>query len=262
VKRLLVGSWIAIVAVAALLLVADFDPLRDRSMRPPDVACPRLGFNEQRCQAVVAIALQAAHLDADEVVATEIGRPYDPPMSFGELVAVVRFHDAQGRSTEREVWCTGVGGEFRAWCSNDPEIELWMGANHDVPCGGEPPTGCPTRIVPDPEAVAAARSLSIDALEIPLTVGHHDVVLGRALLANGYLDIATFDLADHAPDGVQIPDGVRLEVVTTDPDRPPIGNVYERGIFPGVEEVEAHLIFDVLSAEPGAVLHVRDVVVR
>lgn len=59
-----------------------------------------------------------------------------------------------------------------------------------------------------------------------------------------------------------IPDGVRLEIEPTDPLRPPFGNVYERGLIAGVEEVVAHLRFDVVAAPAGAVLQVRDVVVR
>jgi hypothetical protein len=51
-------------------------------------------------------------------------------------------------------------------------------------------------------------------------------------------------------------------VTSTDPSRPVFGNVYERGSFPGVEDVVATLIFDVVETPPGAVLPVRDVVVR
>jgi hypothetical protein len=149
---------------------------------------------------------------------------------------------------------------------DDPKLLLWMGANHDVACSGndpaEDPSGCATPIVLDPAAVAQARPLRLAAMDIPLTIGHHDIELGRAALPNGYLETARFGLADLAPDGVSIPDGVWLEVTSADPSRPPFGNVYERGIFPGVEEVVATLVFDVVAAPEGAVLQVRDVVVE
>ena len=61
---------------------------------------------------------------------------------------------------------------------------------------------------------------------------------------------------------MSIPDGIRLEVRPTDPTRPPFGNVYDRGIVPGVEEAEVLLVFDVAAAPDGAVLQVRDVEVR
>jgi hypothetical protein len=143
---------------------------------------------------------------------------------------------------------------------------LIAGANHDVPCTGEDAAGtperCATPIVLDPDAVAQAVPLRVDAIDVPVTVGHHEIELGRASLANGFLDKASFTLADPAPDGVSIPEGVRLVVASTDPGRPQFGNVYERGIFPGVEEVVVSLVFDVVAVPPDTVLQVRDVVVE
>ena len=141
-----------------------------------------------------------------------------------------------------------------------------MGATHDVPCNGDQsgpvPEGCATPIVLDPEAVAQAEGLRIDAIDVPATVGQHEVELGRATLPNGFLEAASFTLADLAPDGVVIPEGVHLVVTSTDASRPPLGNVYDRGIFPGVEEVVATLVFDVVEAPQGAVLQVRGLIVR
>jgi len=54
---------------------------------------------------------------------------------------------------------------------------------------------------------------------------------------------------------------IRLVVASTDPSRPPFGNVYERGTFPGVETVVVSLVFDVVAAPPDTVLQVRNVVV-
>lgn len=57
-------------------------------------------------------------------------------------------------------------------------------------------------------------------------------------------------------------DGVHLVIEPTDQSRPPVGNVYDRGLIPGVEPVVAFLVFNVVDAPAGAVLQVRDVVVR
>lgn len=269
--------WLKGVAGAALVVLTllvlavffvDFEPIfRDRAMRAPAEACPRLQFSQSRCDAVVAQAMEGAGVQAADVVSVELGRPDGRKIGLGgQLAALARLHIGDGRVIDHEVWCIGVGSYFNAWCVDDPQIELFMGANRDVPCSGEDaagtPEGCATPIVLDPDAVEGAVPLRVEAIDVLLTVGHHEVELGRATLPNGYLSEARFGLADPGPDGVSIPDGIRLVVTSTDASRPPLGNVYERGTFPGVEEVVAALVFDVVEAPPGAVLQVRDVVVQ
>ena len=261
------GALVLTVALLALVFLDVGSIFRDRSMRVPAEACPRLEFSQRRCDAVVAQAMEGAGLQAGDVVGVELGRPDGVKANLGgQLAALARLHLADGRIVDQEVWCTGVGSENKAWCVDDPKLRLFVGANHDMPCTGEDaagtPEGCATPIVLDAAAVADARALHLDAIDIPLTVGQHDVELGRALLANGFLDKASFTLADPAPDGVSIPDGIALVVASTDPSRPPFGNVYERGTFPGVEEVVVSLVFDVVAAPPDTVLQVRDVVVE
>ena len=258
----------ALVAGVLVLIFVDVEPIfRDRSMRPPAEACRRLDFDQRRCDAVIARAIEGAGIGQAEVVSVELGRPDGTKRGLGgSLAALARLHLGDGRVLDQEVWCTGVGTEYRAWCTDDPRLELFMGANHDVPCNGDQsgavPEGCATPIVLDPEAVAQARGLQVDAIDVPATVGKHEVELGRATLPNGFLEAASFTLADLAPDGVVIPDGVHLVVTSTDASRPQLGNVYDRGVFPGVEEVVATLTFEVIEAPPGAVLQVRDLVVR
>jgi len=225
--------------------------------------CRTRGYAMARCEAIVENALANAGVDRGAVTRVELDRPEPQGMNLGgSLAAVVRLHVADGRTVDHEVWCVGVGTQYLAWCVDDPELELWFGGYHDVPCAGEPPAGCATPIVLDPAAVAAARPLRIAAIDVPATVGRHEITLGTVTLANGYLEQSSFTLADPAPDGASIPDGIRLEVRPTDPTRPPFGNVYDRGIVPGVEEAEVLLVFDVAAAPDGAVLQVRDVEVR
>lgn len=261
------GALVLAVAFVVVFFVDVESIFRDRSMRPPAEACPRLQFGQGRCDAVVARALEGAGVPAADVVSVELGRPDGVKVNLGgQLAALARLHLADGRIVDQEVWCIGVGSENNSWCVDEPKIRLHAGANHDVPCTGEdsagPPEGCATPIVLDPAAVAQAVPLRVDAIDVPVTVGHHEIELGRATLPNGYLNEARFGLADPAPDGIVIPDGIRLVVSSTDATRPPLGNVYERGTFPGVEEVVASLVFEVVAAPPGAVLQVRDVVVE
>jgi hypothetical protein len=267
IKAAGVGMAILVLGVFALIFVDVEAIFRDREMRPPADACPRLEFNQRRCDAVVARAIEGAGVRPADIASIELGRPDGRKIGLGgSLAALARLRLVDGTIIDQEVWCIGVQSGYTPWCSNDPPIELSMGANHDVPCSGDEPlgtpTGCATPIALDPDAVAEARPLLIDMIDLPLTVGHHEVELGHATLANGFLAEATFTLADIAPDGVVIPEGIRLVVTSTDPSRPVFGNVYERGSFPGVEDVVATLIFDVVETPPGAVLPVRDVVVR
>ena len=264
-----IGGGVLVLAVGLLVLIfVDVESIfRDRSMRAPAQACPRLEFNQRRCDAIIARAIEIAGKATSDVASIELGRPDGRKMGLGgSLAALARLHLTDGKVIETEVWCIGVFSGYNAWCADDPPIQLTMGANRDVPCTGEDsagtPQGCATPIVLDPDAVAQAVPLRVDAIDVPLTVGHHEIELGRATLPNGYLGEARFGLADPAPDGVLIPDGIRLVVTSTDATRPPLGNVYERGTFPGVEEVAASLVFDVVEAPPGAVLQVRDVVVE
>ena len=229
----------------------------------PDAFCGSHGYSAARCAAIVENALANAGVDRGAVTRVELDRPEPHGVNLGgSLAAVVRMHIADGRAVDHEVRCVGVGTQYLAWCVDDPELELWFGGNHDVPCSGEPPAGCATPIVLDPAAVAAARPLHLEAIDIPATVGYHEVELGTVELANGYLDRSSFTLADPAPDGVVVPDGIHLEVRPTDPTRPPFGNVYDRGIVPGVEEAKVVLVFEVIAAPDGAMLQVRDVDVR
>ncbi len=264
-----IGISLAVLAILAVVVgFIDIEPIfRDRAMRTPAEACPRLDISQRRCDAVVARALEVAGVKPADVASVELGRPDGvKPGLGGYLAALVRVQRTDGVTVDQEVWCIGISSEYHAWCVDDPPLLLWAGVNHDVPCSGDDPLGepkgCATPIVLDPEAIAQARALRIDAIDIPLTAGHHEIDLGRATLPNGYLDTASFTLADLAPDGVVIRDGIRLTVASTDPSRPPFGNAYERGTFPGVEEVVASLVFDVVEAPPGAVLQVRDVIVR
>ncbi len=261
------GGLVLAVAILVVFFVDVESIFRDRSMRPPAEACPRLEFSQRRCDAVVAQAMAIASLQPADVSSVELGRPEGPKISLGgELMALARLHLTDGRVINQEIWCVGVGRDNMGWCVDDPQIQLSSGANHDVPCTGEDsagtPEGCATPIVLDPDAVADAHPLRLDAIDIPVTLGHHDVELGHALLPNGFLEKASFTLADPAPDGVSIPEGIRLVVASTDPSRPPFGNVYERGTFTGVEEVVVSLVFDVVAAPPDTVLQVRNVVVE
>jgi len=214
---------------------------------------------------VVEIAKAAA---SDRLVEEPISIALSPPdqgeasLGGGEVVRIV-FALPDGEIVVQPVSCIGIpNGPNDAACQ-EPFVEIRGGANHDVPCEGEPPDGCATPIVLDPEAVAAARPLRLAAFDIPLErLGHHEVEVGRVGLPNGYVTELQAAVGDAHPTDFWVGDAIRLELRPTDPDRPPFGNVYERGTIEGVEEAGVWLVFDVTELSPGAILRVVDIAVR
>jgi hypothetical protein len=176
--------------------------------------------------------------------------------------ALVAFKLPDGTSVVQRVTCVGVPhGPDDAVCQ-EPTIGLIDNIDHDVPCTGEPPEGCPSRIVPDPAAVAAARPLEIATLDVPIVgIGHQEVELGEVGLPNGYVTQLAATIVNDQPADFWVEDGeIHLELRPADPARPPFGNVYQRPLVDGVETASVWLEFDVSEASPGAVLHLADIV--
>jgi hypothetical protein len=183
------------------------------------------------------------------------------------FVATVRLTLADGQTPDFPRFCDI--GDDSLICTEHPVITIATNVDHDVPCVGpaDPlatPTACSTPIPsPDPSSLAAARPLRIAALDIPVaSTGHHERLVGTVALPGGYVTEATLRLADDAPAGLRLSGPLRLELRPTDPSRPPFGNVYQRGTVPGVETARVFLVFDAVEVAPGAVIEVRDLVVR
>jgi hypothetical protein len=186
-------------------------------------------------------------------------------MSTMALVVRVRFIQDDGHVLESAQYC-GVGAEYDLGCTDPPTIRLsapTLSGYQDVPCAGEPPDGCASAVPTiDPAVAPKRRPLEIASLDVPLDhVGHFDIPLGNAVLPNGVLTEGSFALADDAQRDFLLVDGV-VSLVVSGPDGKPVWNVYEQGWRAGTETVDAHLVFDVESLDPGAVLHVRDVAVN
>lgn len=110
----LVVVVVGLASAAFLGYVPDFE---DRSMGAPQVACPRLRLSEHRCTAVIDQANKQLGSGATGLISVELGRPNGSQVSIGGyLVAVVRFHLPDGRVSDEEVWCWGVGNGPRPWC--------------------------------------------------------------------------------------------------------------------------------------------------
>ena len=244
----------------------------------PD-GCPAYGLSERRCAYIVDWARQEAGYDPSADVRYELLG--DPACADGTVVCQVnrttafivrvRVTAPDGRWSDQSVFC-GVGGQYSLLCTGDPAIDLRLpipSGYEDTPCSGEAGDDTAANVcaspVPsaDPEARAQAVPLRGGSLVIPIEhAGPYEVVLGEAELPNGILSDATASLADPAPmDLVVSEDGMRLEITSLD-GGPPFVSAYEHGWHPGVEHVEARLVFAVESFEPGAVFEVTDVLVR
>jgi hypothetical protein len=228
----------------------------------PD-ACASFEFSPRRCAAIVEAARESAATRlVSDPVAIELLAPTRDSADLGgyELVRVA-FELADGTSVVEPVVCVGVpGGPGDAVCQ-EPRLAIATNVDHDVPCSGEPPEGCPSPIVPDPAAVQAARPLRLPALVVPIEgLGRHEVELGRVGLPNGYVTRLDATIVNDQPTDFWITSWIRLELRPEDAARPPFGNVYMRPLADGVEDATAWLVFEVTEASPGAVLELADIV--
>ena len=264
--------WAA--ATSALVLVlAACDLLGMDVVADPDGTVPYPGGCEEydlsakRCERIVSWAATEQGIDPAGASSIELlgdpgcGQPADSNVlctRTTQFIVRVRFHLPDGRSVEESVFC-GVGGQFSPLCSEQPELRLFSPTSGytDVPAGSTPiPTAAP-------DALAQARPLEVPTRDVPIDhLGTYEVRIGEALLPNGLLTEATFAVQDKQPDDFLLSEGVRLDIEPRDPDGPPLWNAYETGWQEGTRRVEAFIRFEVVEFEPGAVLSLREIVVR
>jgi hypothetical protein len=249
-------------------------PDPERGVAYPD-GCAVYELSPRRCKAIVEILGERLGIAGRPVTRIELlpdpgcGEP-DPQIlcSRGGIIVRVRFRFGDGGSAEDSVFCGGIGGQYTILCTETPEIRIsspTMGGYRDVPCAGEAPDGCATPLPTlEPAAAAAARPLTIAARDITIDrEGKFEISLGQAVLPNGILTEASFSLRDPLTQAVSMGDGgVWLDVRPVDSNAPPFDNYYQRGWHEGTDTVDAVVVFDIVSFEPGAMLELRDIVVR
>ena len=227
----------------------------------PDV-CPRLDYSDHRCAFVVARAIDLLKIDRTAVDRIELTRKPSPQNNIGNYQGVtvaITLHD--GTLVQQDVVCVGVSGGFEPDCGDEAQITLGAAIDHDIPCW-PPPSGCAVEPPPpDPAIAAKASPLEVAAIDVPVHHdGHYEIPLGKATLADGYLQELGMRVLDMQPDTYWISHGT-IDVRSDVPGRPRIGSRY-RDPYDGLEPVSVFLVFDVeLYVSPG-VVQVRDVVVR
>lgn len=251
-------------------------------VRPYPDGCADFGFAARRCAAIVAIARHQLSIDDP---AARIELLSEPPSDCGgpgpdggvvlctrsgRIAVIVRITPPGGAARDAVQFC-GVGSQYSIACSATPEVLLRtpIEGYGDIACAGEDangnPTDCATPLPPiEPAALAAARPLTVAAQDVPIDHdGAYAIEVGRVGIPNGQLRDARFALARPALDDVLFDEeGVSLVVEPVDPGGHPFLNKYEHGWVEGVEEARVILRFVVVQHEPGAILPVRDLVVR
>lgn len=243
---------------------------------PYPAGCADYGMSPRRCDAIVAEAKREAWIDDAQVATIELTseptcqapNPGDLCLYSTAFAANVRFHLVGGTTTDQQIRCS-VGGEYTLLCTETPTIRIGgptMGGYRDVPCADENAGGCATPLPTfEPAAAAAASPLSVPTMDIPIDhLGHYQIEVGRAVLPNGVVTEGQFALANPKTTSIEIdPDsGVVLTLTSLASGGRPFDNYYMHGWHTGTEEVVAALDFDVTRFDPGAVLQVRDLVIR
>ena len=232
-------------------------------------------FSAVRCSNMVDYAAFKLQTRRDEIAGMTVLPPPTPEVRDGNTIlqtrsggppvdTLVTLHD--GSVHEVSMDCGGIPA---LQCQDAPQLQamsVTMGGYFDTACTGTPPKGCQTPVPPaDAAALSAAVPLHVARFDIPIDHdGHYEVAVGEARLPNGLLTIADFGfVAPGWPSDMTIADGV-VGIVVRSLDDPPRAfmNVHEHGRVAGVERVEAVLVFDVRRHDAGAILSVRDVVVR
>ena len=74
-----------------------------------------------RCDAILERALEQTGIARATITEVEYGAPNGMEVELGgTLAAVVQFHLDDGSEVEHEVWCIGILGTVKPWCTNDP----------------------------------------------------------------------------------------------------------------------------------------------
>lgn len=254
--------------LGCLLLAAACSGTAPYDPTPKD--CAQV-YSVRRCLFMADAATEYTDWTRDDVDALEI-IPDPPPRTDGILETRggakpinVRVTLADG-TTFDTMMCGGVpsGPACRDEVTSGPTA-AGLNGYRDVPCAGEPPDGCPSA-VPSiaPDTLAAAEPIHVAMVEVPIDhVGTYEQVVGEGSLPNGILTEVAYVMADAYPIDITFADGgPYVEIRSLEPDGLPFDNYYRHGWREGVERIQAVLVFEVRRFDPGAVLAIRDVVVR
>jgi hypothetical protein len=284
-----IGLSIAAVVVAGCQLLSGVMPAADRNVpHPYPAGCAVFDLSPRRCTLIVEELARRDGISVSDATSIDLlGDPgcqdssNQPCVRTTSFVVRVRFSTSGGATREESVFCS-AGGQYSILCTETPEIELILPLQNgyrDVPCNGEPertataaeqmanqtiPPTCPTPFPsPDPTTAAAEQPLLVPSMDIPIDhVGAYHVALGQGTLANGILEVTSMKASDPHPSSFFLRGGIWLELTSLKPGGLPFDNYFLHGRVEGTEPFSAQLTFEVMAFDPGAVLRIRDVVIR
>lgn len=244
---------------------------------PTPQPCAAL-FPAARCEAMLDRVASELGVPGEDIAAMDVLPDPTPEVRDGMVIlqarsggppVYVRATLADGNQRDVLIGCGGISAAYDPACMDDPHLIAYSitgpgGGYRDLPCATEDGGGCATPLPNiDPSAVAKAEPVRLDRLVIPIGhLGRQEVVIGDGSLPNGVLTEASFTFVDDWPTGLSLSGDVFLDVRSLEPDGRPFDNYYTHGWREGIERIEAVLVFEVRRFDPGAVLAIRDVVVR
>ena len=278
--------------VAGCLLLGSLKPAGNLDLSHPyPSGCAAFHLSPRRCTLIVEELAREDGISVSD--ATSIDLLADPgcPDNKGVLhqcvrttsfVVRVRFNSTSGALRENSVLCTWPDVAYSIVCTETPEIQLILPDQygyHGGPCEGEPartaspseqaanqtiPPTCATPFPsPDPATAAAEQPLLVPSMYIPIDhVGDYHITLGRGTLANGLLEETSMETSETQPWSFFLRGPVWLDLTSLKPGGLPFDNYFLHGRVEGTEPFSAQLTFEVMAFDPGAVLQIRDVVIR
>jgi hypothetical protein len=281
---------IAAAVVAGCQLFSGAIPAGDRNVpHPYPAGCAVFDLSPRRCTLIVEeLARQNGISVSDATSIDLLGDPgcgdnrNQPCLRTTYFVVRVRYNFTSGPAREESLFCGTPYDHYTIMCAEMPEIQLVLPIQNgyrDAPCNGEPvrtaspaeqmenqtiPPTCPTPFPSlDPATAAAEQPLLVPAMDIPIDhVGEYHILLGRGTLASGVLEVTSMKAADANPSSFFLRGPMYLELTSLKPGGLPFDNYFMHGRVEGTEPFSARLTFEVMAFDPGAVLQIRDVVIR
>jgi len=288
VRPLIVLS-LAAVLVAGCQILSGVRPGGDTNQpHPYPAGCAVFDLSARRCTLIVEELARRDGISVSDAASIDLlgdpgcGEDHRPCVRTTSFVVRARFNLARAASLEGSVFCGTPSDRYTIMCTERPEIELVLPVQNGY--GGAPcnedlagTTVPPEEIVnqtpqatcqapfpsPDPSTAAAEQPLLVGSIDIPIDhVGAYSVQLGRGTLANGLLEETSMSGSDANPLSFFLRGPVWLDLTSLKPGGRPFDDYFMHGRVEGTEPFSARLTFEVMAFDPGAVLQIRDVVIR
>jgi hypothetical protein len=290
--RPFIALLLAALVVAGCQILGGVMPGRDQSQpHPYPAGCALFDLSARRCTLIVEELARDNGISVSDATSIDLlgdpgcldddGRSH-PCVRTTAFVVRARFTLASGAPLEGSMFCGTPYDRYTIMCTERPEIQLVLPIQNGY--GGaacnEDPAGItvpPDEIAnqtpratcqapfpsPDPSTAAAEQPLVVASMDVPIDhVGAYSVPLGRGTLANGLLEETSMSASDANPLSFFLRGPVWLDLTSLKAGGRPFDDYLMHGRVEGTEPFSARLTFEVMAFDPGALLQIRDVVIR